>query len=54
MVMQGTKTYDLLCSKDPADQKKAKRMMEFCRKAESCYYANPEYSKLRQEFKDVL
>lgn len=54
MVMAGTRTYDLLESKAPDAQKKAKRLMEFCRKAEACYYANPEYSKLRQQFKDVL
>ena len=53
-VMAGTRTFDLLESKKPEDQKAARRMMEFTRKAESCNYELSSYTKLRNEFKDVL
>lgn len=53
-VMQGTKTYELLESKDPADQKKAQRLVKFC---DLCYRAGYDYNevqKLRKEFSDVV
>lgn len=54
LVMPGTKMYELLESKNPEDQKKAKRLYEFCFKAEACFYSNPEYANLRAQFKDIL
>lgn len=54
MVMQGTKLYELLQSKKPEDQKAAKRLHEFCDKAYACGYQLPEYTKLREQYKDVV
>jgi hypothetical protein len=54
VVMPGTKMSEYLASKNPEDQKKAKRLHEFCRKAEACCYRNPEYSELRKHYKDVV
>lgn len=53
-VMSGTKTFELLDSKDPADHKKAKRLMEFCDKAEACFYEVNTLRKLREEYSDVI
>lgn len=53
-VMEGSKSYELLTSKDPEDQKKGKRLLEFTRKAAACYYELAKMDKLRAEFKDVL
>lgn len=53
-VMEGTKTFELLNSRDPADRKKADRLMAFCRKAEACGYVYDEVMKLRQEYSDVV
>ncbi len=53
-VMEGTQTYNLLESKKPEDQKKAGRLMAFCRKAEECCYRLDELTKLRQEYADVV
>lgn len=53
-VMAGTRTFELLESKKPEDQKAAKRLMEFTRKAEACCYERAAYTKLRNDFKDVV
>jgi len=53
-VLKGTRTYELLESNKPEDQKTAKRLMEFARKAESCFYDLDTCRKLRKEFADVL
>lgn len=53
-VMQGTKAYELLESKDPADHKKAKRLMEFTRKCDAAGYEYTAVQKLRKEFSDVV
>lgn len=53
-VMEGSKCYDLLTSKDSEDQKKGRRMLEFTRKAAACHYELSKLEKLRKEFKDVL
>lgn len=53
-VMDGTKAYELLQSKDPQDHKKAQRLVKF---ADQCYRANYDYhavQKLRKEFNDVV
>lgn len=54
VVMNGTKMAELLASKNPEDQKKAKRLHEFCVKAEACNYKNPVYSELRKHYSDVV
>ena len=54
VVMPGTKMSEYLASKSPEDQKKAKRLHEFCRKAGACCYRNPEYSELRKHYSDVV
>lgn len=54
LVMEGSKSYDLLTSKDADDQKKGKRLLEYTRKAEACGYDLSKIEKLRKEFKDVL
>ena len=53
-VMEGTKAYELLTSKNPEDRKKADRLMAFCRKAEACGYVYDQIAKLRQEYADVV
>lgn len=53
-VMQGTKVYELLESKDPAAPKQVKRLMEYSRKAEACCYDWATLQKLRKEFQDVM
>lgn len=53
-VMEGTKAFELLNSKNPEDRKKADRLMAFCRKAEACGYVYEEVAKLRQEYADVV
>lgn len=53
-VMAGTRTYEFLQSKKPEDAKNAKRLSEFCRKAYDCGYELQAYTKLRNEFKDVV
>jgi hypothetical protein len=53
-VMDGTRAMDLLNSKEPTDQRVAKRLMEYCRKAESANYDYSTIQKLRNEFKDVV
>ena len=53
-VLQGTRAYELLESKDPADQKKAQRLVKF---ADLCYRAGYDYAevqRLRKEFNDVV
>ena len=53
-VMDGTRAFELLDSKKPEDQKTAKRLMEFTRKAENSFYVYETMQKLRNEFKDVM
>ncbi len=53
-VLSGTKTFDLLESKNPENAKLAKRLMEFTRKAEACGYEVVACRKLRKEFNDVV
>ena len=53
-VMAGSKSYELMESKDPADHKKASRLSAFCRKAEKVNYDATVIAKLRQEYSDVL
>ena len=53
-VMSGTRTFELLESKDPLDHKKAKLLMEFCDKAEACGYEYQALMKLREQYKDVV
>ena len=53
-VMSGSKAYDLLESSDPKDHKKATRLLEFCDKAAACFYQNPKYSELREQYKDAI
>lgn len=54
MVMEGSKCYDLLTSKDKDDVAKGKRLLEYTRKAYACGYDVTKLEKLRKEFKDVL
>ena len=54
MVMQGSRAYELLESKDPKDHKLAKRLMEYCDKAEKCGYEYAALQKLRKEYQDVV
>lgn len=54
MVMAGTKLYELLQSKKPEDAKAAKRLHEFCNKAYACGYELNAYTKLRNEYNDVV
>lgn len=51
VVMPGCKIHDLL---EANDQAKAKRLSDYCRKAEAVYYEYKAICKLRSEFKDVL
>jgi len=53
-VMEGSKSYDLLTSKDKEDVAKGKLMLEYTRKAAACGYELSKVEKLRKEFKDVL
>ena len=53
-VMSGSKAYDLLESSDSKDHKKATRLLEFCDKAAACFYQNPKYSELREQYKDAI
>ena len=53
-VMEGSKTYELLSSKNPDDQKKAARLSAYARKAEKVNYDATIIAKLRQEYSDVL
>ena len=53
-LMPGSRAYELMQSKNPADHKLAKRLMEYCRKADACNYEYQALQKLRNEFKDVL
>lgn len=53
-VLQGTRAYEWLESKDPADHKKAKRLVEFCNKAYNVGYEYGALQKLRKEFSDVV
>ncbi len=50
-VAPGSKLYELLESKET---KKAEKLSDFCDKAAECFYKNPEYSALRERYKDVL
>lgn len=54
LVMEGSRSYVLLTSKDPADVAKGKRLLEYTRKAAACGYELSKVEKLRKEFKDVL
>lgn len=54
MVMHGSRAYELLESKDPKDHKLAKRLMEYCDKAEKCGYEYAALQKLRKEYADVV
>ena len=53
-VMEGTKTYELLESKDPQDHKRARRLTEFCDKASQVNYEYAALARLRNEYKDVV
>jgi hypothetical protein len=53
-LMPGSRAYELQRSRDPKDQKMAKRLMEYCRKAEAANYDWATVLKLRKEFNDVL
>jgi len=53
-LMPGSRAYELMQSKNPADHKMAKRLQEYCRKAEACFYEYHAVQKLRKEFQDVL
>lgn len=53
-VLEGSKCYELLTSKDKEDNAKGKRMLEYTRKAAACGYELNKIEKLRKEFKDVL
>lgn len=53
-VMEGTRAYEWLESKDPADHKRARRLMEFCDKASAVNYEYGALVKLRQEYQDVV
>lgn len=54
LVMPGSKSYELLTSKDKEDNAKGKRMLEYTRKAAEANYEFRKLEKLRKEFKDVL
>ncbi len=54
MVMQGSRAYELLESKDPNDHKAAVRLMAYCAKAEKCGYNFEIIKKLREEYADVV
>ena len=53
-VMVGSKTYELMESKDPEDHKKAKKLTEFCFAAAKCGYDYQEMVALREKYKDVV
>ena len=53
-VMEGTKTHELLTSKDPNDRKLADRLASYCNKAENASYEVNAIAKLRKEYSDVL
>lgn len=53
-VMSGARTYELLMSKKPEDLKTAKRLGDYCHKAEACFYDLKTVQQLRQEYSDVL
>ena len=53
-VMEGSRTFALLKSKDPEDQKKAKRLLAYSRKCEKACYRADIVQKLREEYKDVI
>lgn len=53
-LLPGSRVRELLESKDPSDQKKAKRLHEYARKASACNYDYETVQKLRKEFNDVL
>lgn len=53
-VQPNSRCYELLTSKEPEDQKKGRRLLEFTRKAAAAGYELSAVEKLRKEFKDVL
>lgn len=53
-VKGGTKLKELLESKEPTAKRSAKRLAEFLHKAAECGYQRPEYTQLRQQYKDVV
>lgn len=53
-VMAGTRSYELLDSKDPHDHKKAKQLMKFCDEAYAVGYEYEALMKLRKQYGDVL
>ena len=53
-VRSSCKSFELLESSDPKDHKKAARLLEFCDKAAECFYQNPKYSELREQYKDAI
>lgn len=53
-VAPGSKLFELLDSKNPEDQRRAKRLHEFCTKAANCGYVLTEMQKLREYYSDVV
>lgn len=53
-VAPNTKSFELLESKEQEDQKKAKRLHEFCHKASACFYEYKAIAALRAEYSDVV
>ena len=53
-LMDGSKSFELYQSKDPADHKKAARLSAYCRKASDCNYDATKLAELRKHYSDVL
>ena len=52
--MSGSRAFELLSSDKPEDRKTAKRLLEFCDRAAEIGYELTAYTKLRQEYQDIL
>ena len=52
--MSGTKQFELMESSKPEDQKAAKRLRDYCFKAEAAFYEYSAVQALRKQFWDVL